>query len=673
MQDYKKSFNRRAFAVYAMVLFFGTLCLIQILYLATSQRKLFSGDPKYCLDKTQKGWERTPLANDPTCRCVVTISDLAPVRGDILDDQENILASNFTVFDVTIDGRKLMPETIKRRKTTTNNDTLYVSKDRKISRADKEAVNMLIKELAEQFYAHFKNKFPNNNKEYYKKKLTEAIIEHKNVLILKSNLSSQNTLVTSEDTAFIRTMPLFQYRSKKKCINFTSHHKRINPYGELAMQAIGTFAVEEWRRKSGIEFWFHDKLSGTKGAQKMLHIDNIVVPSKKFANPHDGANVHTTLSLRMQSIVYEALMDKLYELNGGWGTVVLMEVKSGDIKAMANLTKHTNGQGHSGYFELLNHAFRSGCEPGSTFKLASLLAYLDKVPNDHEKAYMLCGCDIAKHFARDGKKFKPKCGTSDGGLGSRHRLGKPNEIFQRSLNEGTGAMIFDAFNNNYNAFLATLDSMGITLPLITQLDTVVAPQIIRNTNLMRTFYITTWGGFNMAPIQTLTYFNAVANNGRMVTPKIVSHISEQDKVVEIFPTVVIKEQMARKDVIERAQKYLREVVNGQYGTAKAYKDATPHFAGKTGTRDILVQSEDGHYEYNRGRNSIAFCGYFPADNPQYSMIVYLYDVKTMSAPAVQLFYTIAKRIMSEETNNVWNDVDKSKGVITTKYANLGKR
>jgi cell division protein FtsI (penicillin-binding protein 3) len=299
---------------------------------------------------------------------------------------------------------------------------------------------------------------------------------------------------------------------------------------------------------------------------------------------------------------------------------------------------------------------------------------LEKTPNDHEKTYMLCGCDIAKHFSRDSKKFKTTCGTADAGLGSRHRQGTPMEIFQRSINEGTGAMVFDAYKNNYSAYLASLDSMGITMPLVTQLGKVDAPQIIRSTNLMRTFYITTWGGFNMAPIQTLTYFNAVANNGKMVCPKIVSYVTEQDKVVEVFPTVVLKEQMARKDVIERAQKYLEAVVTGPHGTARAYKDSTLLFAGKTGTRDILVKQEDGSYQYDKyRRNSIAFCGYFPAENPQYSMIVYLYDVRTMSGPAVQLFYTIAKRIMSEETTTLMNMVDKSGGVKTTKYANLGKR
>jgi cell division protein FtsI/penicillin-binding protein 2 len=671
MSNYKKSFNRRAFVVYAIALLFGIMCVIQILYLATSQRPMFGGDSKYCLDKTQPGWEKSSLVNDPNCRCVVTISDIAPVRGDILDDQGNILASNFTVFDVTIDGRKLMPETIRTKKEERVNDTLYATKERRVSRSDKEAVNKLIADLTDQFYYHFKNKFPHHDKEYYRKKLSEAVLEHKNVLILKSNPLSQNTIVTSEDTAFIRKLPLFHDKSKKKCVNFTSHYKRINPYGELAKQAIGAFPPERW---SGLELMFHDWLAGDTGAQKILYIDGIRVPSEKFSNPRDGATIHTTLSLKMQNIVYEALMDKLYEMNAEWGTVVLMEVKTGEVKAMANLTRHKNERGNTGYFELLNHAFRSGCEPGSTFKLASLLAYLEKTPNDNEKTYLLCGCDIAKHFAKDSKKFRTTCGTADVGLGSRHRQGKPMEIFQRSLNEGTGAMVFDAYKNNYQAYLAALDSMGITMPLETQLGKVDAPQMIRNTNLMRTFYITTWGGFNMAPIQTLTYFNAVANNGKMVCPKIVSYVTEQDKVVEVFPTVVLKEQMAQKDVIERAQKYLEAVVSGPYGTARAYKDSTLLFAGKTGTRDILVKGEDGSYKYeNRRRNSIAFCGYFPVENPQYSMIVYLYDVTTMSGPAVQLFYTIAKRIMSEETTTLMNVVDKSGGVKNTKYANMGKR
>jgi cell division protein FtsI (penicillin-binding protein 3) len=260
---------------------------------------------------------------------------------------------------------------------------------------------------------------------------------------------------------------------------------------------------------------------------------------------------------------------------------------------------------------------------------------------------------------------------SDKGLGSRHRYGKPIEIFQRSLNEGTGTMIFDAHNNSFQSYLSALDSMGITMPLETQLGTVAAPGIIRDAKSMRTFFITTWGGFNMAPIQTLTYFNGVANNGRMVCPKIVSYISKQNIVLEAFPTVVLKEQMARKDVIERAKKYLEEVVTGPHGTARIYRDSVPHFAGKTGTRDILVQGPDGKWGYFRGRNSISFCGYFPVEKPKYSMIVYLYDVEGMSATAAQLFYTIAKRITSEGAN-LLKEVDKSGGVKTTIYSGLGK-
>ena len=669
--DYKKSFNRRSLVVYAIALAFGIGCMVQILRLAIGQRSLFSGESEYCLDKTQPNWEQHPLAKDPNCRCIVTMNNIQPVRGDIFDDQGNILASNFTVFDVVIDGRKLRPDTLKNKKGTvvSINDTLYTTHGKKISRTDKEEVSKLITRLADQFYFHFRNKFP-HNKEYYRKKLTEAIVEYKNVDILKSNLLSENTLVNSEDTAFVRKLPLFQDQCKKKCIGFPSYFKRIYPYGELAKRVIGTVPPGA---RSGLELAFNDCLSGTNGTQKMLYIDGIRIPSEKFSDAQDGVNIHTTLNLRMQNIVYEALMDKLHQLSAQWGCAVVMEVSTGEIKAIANLKKHANEQGNIGYYEIFNHAFRQECEPGSTFKLASLLTYLEKVPNDTAKSYMLCGCDIAKHFAHDNKKFRTKCGIMDGDLGFRHRLGKPIEIFQRSLNEGTGTMVFNAYNNNYQNYLTALDSMGITMPLETQLGTVGAPKIIRNTKSMRTFYITTWGGFNMAPIQTLTYYNGVANNGKMVCPKIVSGITENDKVIELFPTVVLKEQMTRKDVIERAQKYLEAVVTGPYGTARTYKDSIPHFAGKTGTRDILVESGDGEkWLYDRSRNSISFCGYFPVEKPKYSMIVYLYDVKSMSAPAVQLFYTIAKRITSLEITDLMQEVDKSGGVKNAQYLNLGK-
>jgi cell division protein FtsI (penicillin-binding protein 3) len=142
-------------------------------------------------------------------------------------------------------------------------------------------------------------------------------------------------------------------------------------------------------------------------------------------------------------------------------------------------------------------------------------------------------------------------------------------------------------------------------------------------------------------------------------------------VVELFPTVVIKEQMTRKDVIDRAKKYLEAVVTGPYGTAKTYKDSIPHFAGKTGTRDIMVE-KDGKWVYDPRRNSISFCGYFPVEKPKYTMIVYLYNVDGVSSSAVHLFYTIAKRIMSLENTDLMQEVDKSGGVKNGVYLSIGR-
>jgi len=663
MTDYKKSFNRRVLVIYTLVLVFGIGCLVQILNLAILQRPLFTGDPNYCLDKTQTDWKKKRLASDPNLRCIVTENDIIPVRGDILDDAGNILASDFTVFDMVIDGRRP-------RYKNAPGDTLFKTPDRIVLRSDKEAVSKLVAELTEPLYYHFKNRFTDLSKEDYKKKFTEAFLSCKNVDILKSDLKSENTLVTAEDTAFIQKIPLFQNKYLKQCLGFQSRFKRIYPYGELAKRTIGTVPPGA---PSGVEQAFNDWLSGIKGAQKMLYIDGIAVPSKKYSNPHDGANVHTTLNLRIQNIVYEALMDKLFQKGAQWGCAVVMEIETGEIKAMANLKRHINEKGNVGYFEIFNYALRPECEPGSTFKLASLLAYLEKVPNDSAKSHLLCGCEIAPLLKRYNSKFEPQCKKIDGKSGARHRLGKPVEIFQRSLNEGTGTMIFDAYKNNFRAYVAALDSMGITMPFITQLDTMKAPKLIKKKEDLYNFYTATWGAFNMAPLQTLTYFNGVANNGKMVCPKFVSHITEQENVVKLFPTVVLKEQMTRKDVIDRAQKYLEAVVTGPYGTARAFKDSIPHFAGKTGTRDIYVLAADGKsWIADKTRNSVSFCGYFPVENPKYSMIVYMYDVKGMSGSAVELFYTIAKRIWMADAPSLFKEVDKSGGVITTIYSNIGK-
>lgn len=621
MDNSKNSYKKRLLVVYSLAVLFGVACMIKIVHLS-----LFSSDFKDCVDATIEG-----TIVDPDCNCVIYENKISPIRGEIFDDKGRVLVSNYSVFDIVLDGRILNYKT-----KTKKNDSLYCAKNRVIAFKDHRAINQVIDELATAFYTQFSNRY-NYTKEYYAQKLKEAIVKGKNVTILRSDRNNARQRVTTEDTSAILKLPVFGYK-RIKAASFPVYYRRINPYGELAKRTLGSINIQR-NDQTGLEQRFNTILAGTPGSKRFMLMNNIRVPLDGKIEPTDGYNLQTTINLDIQNIVYQCLMDKLLQSGAEWGCAVVMETRTGEIKAISNLTR-TGTEGNYQYSEQLNYAFRHECEPGSTFKLASLLSYLEKTPDDSTKSYYLCGCDIKNHFS--GNRFD-KCYDSDD-AGSLHRKGTPIEIFQRSYNEGTATMVFSCYPKNFKGYLKVLDQFGIIDSLHTQLGNIKPPTIRRNAKDINTYYSTVFGaGFKMAPIQTLTYYNAIANNGKMVRPMFVKSITSSDGVVQVFETEVIKEQICSPNTVTRAKKYLQAVVTGPHGTARKFANHTPQFAGKTGTRDIWDPETNS---YLKSRNSASFCGYFPANQPQYTVIVYLYNIAKMSGEAVDVFANIAQRVMN---------------------------
>lgn len=620
--EQNKSMKRRLLVIYLLTAAFSIACMGRIIHLSQ-----FSGEFKDCVDETVEG-----AVADSNCNCIIRENKLTPLRGEIFDDMGRVLVSNNSVFDVVLDGRylKYKPGNIKR-------DSLYLSEGERISWEDQGRLKELVKDLAREFHEHFSDRYP-FTLDYYERKLGEAILQHKNVTILSSKRSNPRQRVTSDDTAFIKSLPVFN-SYKVKAASFPMDIQRIMPYGELAKRTLGTFDYAT-NKKSGLEETYDYVLGGDPGSRKYMLYRKIRVPIEGRIDPTDGKNIQTTINLDIQYIVYQALMDKLLSNNAQWGTAIVMETATGEIKAITNLTRKGT-EGNYYYTEQFNYALRHECEPGSTFKLASLLAYLEKTPNDTTPTYLLCGCEIINHFG--GRKFQ-KCYDSDS-RGSTHRLGTVAEIFQRSYNEANATMIFKTYPN-FKSYLDALRNMGILDSIKTQLGTIPPPTIRQKATDRRTYYSATFGaGFNIAPIQTLTYYNAIANNGKMVKPLFVKSITDKDGIVKIYDTEVLHEQICSEYTVKRAQKYLRSVVTSPVGTARKYANFPVEFAGKTGTRDIWDPETKS---YLKSRNSASFCGYFPYDNPRYTVIVYLYNIARMSGEAVDVFATIAQQIMNIE-------------------------
>ncbi|MCQ2286272.1 MAG: hypothetical protein MJZ76_05295 [Bacteroidales bacterium] len=654
--------------VYRIVVLIGIFCFLKIVWLIFFQRSLYLGTSDKCLDKTKPGWDTTALAKQQDCKCIVVQTDIHPTRGEIFDDKGRNLVGNYAIFDVTLDGRMLIPKEYQKGQKTIINDTIYCGNGRNISRnGEPQKVDALIKELAQAFYEHFHQKFPQKSLKFYEAQFTKAIKDQKNVLILQSQNVNDRHWITSEDTAFIAKLPLL-CRKRRAGLHYDITQMRITPYGELGKRTLGMYYIPTDTgiapRKYGLEAAFNEYLAGINGAQKALFVNHTRIPLNDRTEPIDGYNVNTTINLEIQNIVHTELQKILIDQRAEWGCAVVMETRTGEIKAISNLRRADTSC--TSYIEAeKNYALKAMVEPGSTFKLASLLAYLERTPNDTAKKYPI----LAHTFIRKSKsgreysyfKFDEKGRAEDRGLAI--------DAFQRSSNVGISSMIFDTYSiDNYSGYLAKLDSMSVTTSFKTQLGMIDPPNILRKATDFHSYYNTCFGtGFTMAPMRTLVLFNAVANDGKMIAPIFVKSITDHKDTIKKFKSEVICEQICKPSTIKRAKKYLEAVVYGEHGTARLYKKDTTvlTFAGKTGTRDIWDEKTQS---YLKNKNSVSFCGYFPIKNPKYTCLIFIYNVSKKSSIAVKAFTNIAMRMTAESNIIDLKEVDKTNGRQIPRFA-----
>lgn len=609
--------NAKIFIVYIAFAILGVACFAQILALGIKDRSLYMGTSDRCLDKTVENWQDSPLAGDPDCNCVVVKNNRKPRRGDIYDDQGRILAGSIVIYDITLDG-----ETFRKAKPNKK----YLDNPQKL--------DSLIDHLSYNFYHLFKNKFTRNDIQYYKKRFTRSLKGGENVQILQSNLNDEKRWITKNELDKIKEMPLLNTPWNISGLNASERMVRMNPYGEMGRRCIGREINGNW---NGLEYEFNDQLYGVDGSNKVVYVNNIAIPLNENIYPEDGNHIHTTINLEMQNIVHNELLKVLKEYKAEWGCAVLMETQSGEVKAISNLTR-TDTSARK-YVEHTNYVINYMLEPGSTFKLASLLAFLERTPDDSAKKYPM----LAHRFTGTNKSGREYNYVKRDEAGKKESEGYPIEIFQRSSNVGIAAMIFDKFDS-YKDYLSKIDSLYITTSFSTQLGKVKSPNIKRNAKDFHNYYNTCYGtGFKMTPIQTLIYYNAIANNGKMVVPLFVRSITRNRDTLIRYEAEVIADQICSQHTIDRAKEYLESVVTGEFGTARYYRNANFTFAGKTGTRDIWDEKTGG---YDRRHNCVSFCGYFPADTPKYTCVIYIYDVPKKSSIAVNAFSKMAQGVLN---------------------------
>ena len=385
-------------------------------------------------------------------------------------------------------------------------------------------------------------------------------------------------------------------------------NRRVNPLGMLALRTIGGLnkgafgGVHGAIGYTGLEGSFEPYLKGTDGISYKQNLSGRWVTRIEI-EPEDGMDVITAINVKIQDITENALYKQMQISNADWATAIVMEVNTGEVKAIANLGK-LNGD----YFETDNFALgpRGSYEPGSTFKLVSLMVALEDGVVDTSNVF-----DTGNgQWYKDGRRIT-----------DTHGYGKltVKQIFENSSNIGVAKIITSNYEKNPKKYVDRVYSFGINKPLGLDINGEGQPYFKYPGDA--DWWGTTLAGMSygyetkMTPIQILNFYNAVANNGKMVKPHIVKEIRENGALVKKYKSEVLNPMIASKETIRKAKAMLEGVCLN--GTGKSVNSKYFKIAGKTGTARVATSSEG----YSAGMYLASFVGYFPADDPKYSMIV----------------------------------------------------
>jgi cell division protein FtsI (penicillin-binding protein 3) len=444
--------------------------------------------------------------------------------------------------------------------------------------------------------------------------------------------------VSYETLKKLKELPIFRYGKFRGGFVYQPENRRIMPNGLLARRTIGYITEDSTSTIVGLEGSFNRVLAGRDGFSVQQRLTGgawIDVDNPENVHTRPGHDIVTTIDIDLQDVAESALYRQLLSNNADHGCVVVMDVKSGDIKAIANLEKGSDGT----YNETYNYAVGESTEPGSTFKLMSLMAALEDGVVDLDDL-VDTGDGTVKYYD------KVIHDHDDKSLG----VLTVQQVFEKSSNVGTSKIIYENYKSNPRKFVDRLYSMKINKPLDLQIKGEGRPLIRRPGDKL-------WSGISLAmmshgyevhmtPLQILTFYNAVANNGKMVKPRFVTEVRDGNRVLKSYKSEVITNSICSRSTIRKAKKMLEGVV--EEGTAMNLKNNNYKIAGKTGTAQIAKEK----YGYkSRGAVSYqaSFVGYFPAEEPLYSCIV------VVNAPSNSVYYgnIVAGPVFKEISDKVY--------------------
>lgn len=492
----------------------------------------------------------------------------------------------------------------------------------------------------------------------------KSAAEFRRTLLKGRKMGSRNYLIYPKRISYIefkevKKLPVFNLSKFKGGLHELAYNQRKKPFGSLAMRTLGdVFPDTALGAKNGIELTYDKYLKGEVGITHRQKIRN------KYLNivdkaPVNGYDIITTIDVDVQDIAEKALVDQLESLEAEAGVAIVMETKTGEVKANVNMTRGNDGK----YYEMRNLAVSNLMEPGSTFKTASIIVALEdgyitpEYEVDTEKGV------VNMHGAKmkDWNWYK-------GGYG----VINVKKILEVSSNIGVSKIIDHFYGSNPQKYIDGLKRMNIDTPLELGFTGEASP-IIKNANA-KNFSRTSlpWMSIGyetmIPPIYILNFYNAIANNGKMIKPIFVKAIAKEGNIVEEFSTEVINEKICSDKTLKDIRGILKSVVSE--GLAKPAGSKLFSVSGKTGTAQIS-QGKAG-YKSGRVKHLVSFCGFFPSENPIYTCYVAIQAPKASPSGGIQaggVFSKIAERVYAKHLTHSLEKAKDSTSVMIPEIKN----
>ena len=513
-----------------------------------------------------------------------SVRTIEPARGQILAQDGSLLATSVPVYDLRWDAKC---EGMRWDLYDNSIDTLC----------------QLIASATDKSVSYLRGRFNNAQNR-----------GHRGALIARN--------IPFTDYQELRNLPFVQLGRYKSGLVFERRENRRRPFGKLAARTVG---IDREHERVGLERAWNDELSGVEGQQLSRRVAGnqwMPVTDDYLVDPVEGMDVLTTLDLHLQDVASHALERQLRKHEAAWGTVVVCEVATGNIRAIANLSRHEVGQDKVEYWEDFNHAIGTAVEPGSTFKLASLIACMEAgmLPSDT--------VDTGEgEIFFSGRRMRDS-NHKDGGHGEINLT----KAFEVSSNIGSALAVKQTFGDNPQAFVDGLTKLGVTEKTGIRYVGEAQPKVKTKVNASDWTGVTltqTAIGYELTqtPLQTLVLYNAIANKGKMMRPQLVRELRVGSETLKSYQPFVLQNRICNATTLAACRSMMEAVCDPEgQGTAKHVFKGSPYtVAGKTGTARIATGKG-----YAVGRYRASFAGYFPAEQPRYSCVVVIADTKSGS-------------------------------------------